>query len=98
MPPLALISSTASSADCTTDGATTLLAPLRPTGTPILIGSAAMALPLNARTLRSASDPKYVSLVFMIPLLCELHVRQVHGSALTRRGTRSSGGRGNCAR
>ena len=43
MPPLALISSTASSADCTTEGATTLLAPHRPTGTPILIGSAASA-------------------------------------------------------
>src|SRR5215470_16757750 len=42
-PPYALISSTASSADCTTDGATTELAPERPTGTPILIGSAAMA-------------------------------------------------------
>src|SRR6266478_121407 len=42
-PPLALISSTASSADCTTDGATTELAPERPTGTPILMGSAAVA-------------------------------------------------------
>src|SRR5258707_13442623 len=41
-PPLALISSTASSADCTTDGATTELAPERPTGTPILMGSAAI--------------------------------------------------------
>ena len=37
MPPLALISSAASSADCTTEGATTLLAPLRPTGMPILM-------------------------------------------------------------
>src|SRR6266478_4772222 len=41
-PPLALISSTASPADCTTDGATTELAPERPTGTPILMGSAAV--------------------------------------------------------
>ena len=41
MPPLALISSTANSADCTTEGATTLFAPLRPTGIPILITSAA---------------------------------------------------------
>ena len=43
MPPLALISSAASSADCTTEGATTLLAPLRPTGIPILISWAQAA-------------------------------------------------------
>ena len=42
-PPAALISSTASSADCTTEGATTLLAPERPTGMPILIVSSAKA-------------------------------------------------------
>jgi len=35
---LALISSTASSPDCTTAGATTLLTPLRPTGTAMTIG------------------------------------------------------------
>src|SRR5450432_2056570 len=52
-PPLALISATASSADCTTEGATTLLAPDRPTGTPILIGSAANAGP--ARSVETAA-------------------------------------------
>src|SRR5437879_6417965 len=50
-PPLALISSTASWADWTTDGATTLLAPDRPTGTPILMGSAA-----NAKLDSAAAD------------------------------------------
>src|SRR5205814_4886494 len=43
MPPAALISSTASCADCTTVGATTLFAPDSPTATPILIGSDACA-------------------------------------------------------
>jgi hypothetical protein len=43
-PPAALISSTASCAACTTDGATTLLAPLRPTGTPMVTVSAARAV------------------------------------------------------
>ncbi len=41
MPPVALISSTASCEDWTTAGATTLLAPERPTAMPILMGSAA---------------------------------------------------------
>src|SRR5437763_1539083 len=50
-PPLALISSTASCADWTTDGATTLLAPDSPTGTPILMGSAA-----NAKLDSAAAD------------------------------------------
>ena len=38
MPPLAFSSSTASSADCTTAGATTLFTPERPTGTAMTIG------------------------------------------------------------
>ena len=46
---MALISSTASSLDCTTDGATTLFAPDSPTGTPILIGSCAAAMPVENR-------------------------------------------------
>src|SRR5215472_14667213 len=48
-PPALLISSTASSADCTTDGATTLFAPDRPTGTPILIGLSPTAAPPEPR-------------------------------------------------
>src|SRR6185437_11692904 len=68
-PPLALISSTASSADCTTEGATTEFAPERPTGTPILIGSAASAEPdaaTNAREIKRARDIIVSSILVII--------------------------------
>src|SRR5215510_10721141 len=62
-PPLALISSAASSPDCTTAGATTLLTPLRPTGTAMTIAflSAESTVPADesaapSTTSRTARD------------------------------------------
>ena len=63
MPPFALISSAANSADCTTEGATTLLAPLRPTGMPILMTSSATASG-PARSAPTSATPADSPMIF----------------------------------
>ena len=57
MPPLALISASTSWAAWTTEGATTLLAPLSPTGTPMLIAPSAASAEGAAAPSASASTP-----------------------------------------
>ena len=65
MPPAALISSMASCEACTTEGATTLLAPLKPTAVPMTTGSLASADALAPASAMHNRRLRFV--MFMIP-------------------------------